>query len=402
MAQGYARLVGFEVKGEPGGFSLFGGKPASVFLSAYGLMEFTDLRDVYPVDPDLAPRVTRFLASQQRADGSWNGDFALTAYVAWALSVAGSPSPSALAWLDAQADKVNDPYRLALAALAFLPTDPSRGAAFAARARDATGPVEATLVGARGRSRDAETLALVLQALLVTRAHECGPLLERLVSLRTASGSFGTTQATVQALRALLAAETGASPAAARVEVRDRDTVLLAREFGADAMEPLRFDLGDRPPGPLSITLEGERRLRGTLTRTTWAPWAGSSAPGRVALDVRYPGDAVPVSRPHRAEVVITNPTAKRATLVTAEIGLPPGCDAEASEVEGEGALRIERGETAMVLYLPDLEPGARLVFRIRFTPRYRLAVRTAPSRAYEYYTPEESAVVPPALVRAE
>jgi hypothetical protein len=402
LAQGYARLVGFEVKGEPGGFSLFGGKPASVFLSAYGLMEFTDLRDVYPVDPDLAPRVTRFLASQQRADGSWNGDFALTAYVAWALSVAGSPSPSALAWLDAQADKVNDPYRLALAALAFLPTDPSRGAAFAARARDATGPVEATLVGARGRSRDAETLALVLQALLVTRAHECGPLLERLVSLRTASGSFGTTQATVQALRALLAAETGASPAAARVEVRDRDTVLLAREFGADAMEPLRFDLGDRPPGPLSITLEGERRLRGTLTRTTWAPWAGSSAPGRVALDVRYPGDAVPVSRPHRAEVVITNPTAKRATLVTAEIGLPPGCDAEASEVEGEGALRIERGETAMVLYLPDLEPGARLVFRIRFTPRYRLAVRTAPSRAYEYYTPEESAVVPPALVRAE
>ncbi len=402
LAQGYARLLGYEVEEEPGGFSLFGQAPASVFLSAYGLMEFTDLRDVFPVDPELAPRVTRFLASQQRQDGSWDGDFALTAYVAWALSVAGTPSPGALLWLDARAGEVKDPYRLALAALAFLATDPSRGAAFAARARDAKGPVDATLVGARGRSRDAETLALVLQALLPTGAPECGSLLEGLVSMRTASGSFGTTQATVQALRALLAAETGASPAAGRVEVRERETLLATRDLEADAMEPVRLDLGERPRGPLRITLEGERRLRGMLTRTTWEPWAGPSAPGRVALEVRYPEGAVAVGRPHRLEVVITNPSARRATLVTAEIGLPPGCDAEASEVEGKGALRIERGETAMVLYLPDLEPRARLVFGVRFTPRYRLAVRTAPSRAYEYYTPEEAAVVPPALVRAE
>lgn len=55
-----------------------------------------------------------------------------------------------------------------------------------------------------------------------------------------------------------------------------------------------------------------------------------------------------------------------------------------------------------MVFYLPDLEPGARLVFRIPFTSRYKIAVRTAPGKAYEYYTPEEGAIVPPALVRSE
>ena len=47
LAQGYQRLVGFEVEG--GGFSLFGKSPASTTLSAYGLMEFADLARVTEV-----------------------------------------------------------------------------------------------------------------------------------------------------------------------------------------------------------------------------------------------------------------------------------------------------------------------------------------------------------------
>jgi hypothetical protein len=53
------------------------------------------------------------------------------------------------------------------------------------------------------------------------------------------------------------------------------------------------------------------------------------------------------------------------------------------------------------VLYLGKLAPGAELKYRIPFTPRYGLDVATAPSKAYEYYTPEEGIVLPPARVRA-
>jgi hypothetical protein len=53
-------------------------------------------------------------------------------------------------------------------------------------------------------------------------------------------------------------------------------------------------------------------------------------------------------------------------------------------------------------VYLRSLAPGAARTFRIPFRPRYALDVRTAPSKAYEYYCPEEAVRVAPARVRAD
>ena len=49
IASGYQRLLTFEVPG--GGFSWFGNAPANKILTAYGLMEFADMAKVYDVDP---------------------------------------------------------------------------------------------------------------------------------------------------------------------------------------------------------------------------------------------------------------------------------------------------------------------------------------------------------------
>ena len=71
IALGYQRLLTFEVPG--GGFSLFGQPPASIMLSAKGLMEFGDMAKVYPVDPALLDRTRQWLLRQQRSDGTWPG-----------------------------------------------------------------------------------------------------------------------------------------------------------------------------------------------------------------------------------------------------------------------------------------------------------------------------------------
>ena len=99
IANGYQRLLTFEVPG--GGFSWFGQAPANKILTAYGLMEFSDMAKVYDVDPRLIERTQRWLASQQQSDGSWKPDtnfinegatnrynsdvLRITAYLAWAL-----------------------------------------------------------------------------------------------------------------------------------------------------------------------------------------------------------------------------------------------------------------------------------------------------------------------------
>ena len=53
IANGYQRLLTFEVPG--GGFSWFGNPPANKILTAYGLMEFSDMAKVYDVDPQADP-----------------------------------------------------------------------------------------------------------------------------------------------------------------------------------------------------------------------------------------------------------------------------------------------------------------------------------------------------------
>ncbi|HZJ71429.1 MAG TPA: alpha-2-macroglobulin family protein, partial [Planctomycetota bacterium] len=133
IGRGYQRLISYEVKG--GGFSWFGESPANQVLTAYGLMEFVDMGEVYPVDHAMVTRTRNWLLGKQRADGSWKPDeswlhdwsevqgrVSTTAFVTWALAESGyrgARLDRALGFLRAhQADLVSDPYRLALWAAA--------------------------------------------------------------------------------------------------------------------------------------------------------------------------------------------------------------------------------------------------------------------------------------------
>jgi hypothetical protein len=426
---GYRRLLGFEVEGEPGGFDWWGKPPANLFLTAYGLVEFRDMAEVYPVDPGLVPRIVAFLLAKQGADGSWSPEgvraawstdmgkgkaFNLTAYVAWGLARAGEPSAKALAWLEAHGGDVADPYGLSLAALALLTSDPSSAAgrrllerlvATATVDTDGThwAAADETGVGGRGVSAAIETTALAIQALLAGGGHQdlAYRALERLVLWRGPDGRFGTTQSTILALKALLAAEAGGQASASRtLRVRRGKTELPGIDLPAGSTEPRTLPLtGD---GPVTVVLEGEGRARATLSRTAWMPWPTLPAPkGGLRLDVTYPGGVLPVDRRAEARVAVRNEGKRRASVVTLEIGIPPGCRVEPEDVQGEGAEHVERGETTIVIYLRHLDPGDARAFTIDFTPSYAIDVRTAPSKAYEYYVPEEEVVVPPLRVRA-
>ncbi len=133
---GYQRLLTFEVP--RGGFEWFGRAPAHPVLTAYGLMEFTDMAKVQAVDPDLIQRTRTWLLNQGQAEGMWpsshggiqdgaidasqGNDLRTTAYIVWALGEAGETSARfqrALGWVEAKAVGANDPYTLALCASAL-------------------------------------------------------------------------------------------------------------------------------------------------------------------------------------------------------------------------------------------------------------------------------------------
>ena len=98
---GYQRLLSFEIAG--GGFDWFGNPPANRTLTAYGLMEFSDMARVHDVDPKLIERTRAWLLGQQAGDGSWPPEghrfyhedptgrredlqrLSTTAYIAWSV-----------------------------------------------------------------------------------------------------------------------------------------------------------------------------------------------------------------------------------------------------------------------------------------------------------------------------
>ena len=61
ISSGYQKLLTYEVKGEDGGYSLYGKSPAETVLTAYGLMELTDLKEVYSVDESVINDMNKFL-----------------------------------------------------------------------------------------------------------------------------------------------------------------------------------------------------------------------------------------------------------------------------------------------------------------------------------------------------
>ncbi len=232
---GYQRLLGFEVKSEPGGFDWWGKPPANLFLTAYALLEFHAMAEVHPVDPALLARIQAWLLAHQQADGSWSpagvkatwsADFArgrsqvLTAYVAWGLARAGAPSAKANAWLEAHADATQDPYAVALDRArppdgrrreprGPRPRGPARRAGVARRARGpAGGPRRHEHRRARRVGRDRDDGARdpgAARRRPARRASRPEPSTAWRL-WRGADGRFGTTQSTILALEALLAA----------------------------------------------------------------------------------------------------------------------------------------------------------------------------------------------------
>jgi hypothetical protein len=244
IGRGYQRLISYEVKG--GGFSWFGESPANQVLTAYGLMEFVDMAEVYPVDRKMVERTRAWLLGKQRADGSWKPDenwlhdwsevqgrVSTTAFVAWALAESGyrgARLERALGFLRAhQSELAADPYQLALwaAAESLVPGRKSAAIALLARrgAREKDGLVfragKKTLFDASGEAADAQVTALAATALHRSgRGEAARAALDWLWTVRSPNYGWGTTQSTVLALRAAAIAAPKPPPAEGVVTVR--------------------------------------------------------------------------------------------------------------------------------------------------------------------------------------
>ena len=428
---GYQRLLTFEVPG--GGFDWFGHAPAHVGLTAYGILEFTDMNHVRPVDQTMVERTRKWLYSQQNADGSWDAtsgphgwskDAPVTAYVAWALSESGDESPAldrALNYLRSHPEKLSSNYQKALAANAFL----------ARNRNDAFGLGLLTQLKDTAISSD-HMIHWVSPGYSVTYSHDSGMQVETtalctmamiksgmwpesvkqalawISKQKTMNGTWGSTQATILAMRALISGSTASlgqgyeSTVTVLLNGQKIETFLINKE-NSDVMKQIdltkhlqagdnRLELRQSPTGELPVQLSG----------VYWRPANPNVAvtpphqPEPLQIELQYDRATLAVNDLLKCTVTVKNNTGNMVNMAIVDLGIPPGFDVDTSAFEsmqqnGQVA-KFDVTGNQVILYLRELSESTPFQFSYSLRAKYPLRVQTPPSTVYEYYQPQNRA----------
>jgi hypothetical protein len=446
---GYQRLIGFEIPG--GGFEWFGRPPANVTLTAYGLMEFQDMAKVHDVDPKLIERTRAWLMSKRNADGSWTpeshglhqdptrrglGDIArlsTTAYIAWA--VYGGPEKffevdtTRNYLMSFWPEKIDDPYVLALVCNALLALEPAgfNAGPYLERLESMKQVADGGKKGfwqqkadsrttfyGGGQSGAVETTSLAVLAFLKAKQSMYalpGPLANRaprttaaalnwLIAQKDANGTWGSTQATVLALKALIAASSTSlgGDQERRIEIAmgpqfKKEIVIPANQ--ADVMKQL--DLSSLlTPGAQELTIT-ERSDTGAGYQVAFryhVPGVKRDKAEPLAIELAYDRTELEVGGALKAKATVINRMPTTAPMVILDLPIPGGFALESEDlaamVKAEKIAKFQMTARQAIVYLRGLEPGKPLQLEYRLKATMPAKVTAAPARVYEYYDPDK------------
>lgn len=440
--EGYQRLLTFECGG--GGFDWFGDpNPPNQDLTAIGLLQLTDMAQVHPVDPALLARTQAWLLARQQPDGSWqpesgahsvglaNGQARTTAFVTWALARSGAADArvvQATDWLAANAAAQPDAYTRALFAHALLAADAHGEVLTAlldglvAEAHEGAdeelwwSAAEPTVCGSQGWTADVETTALVAEALLRTQRDQdrVDRALTWVVRQRDPNGTWGSTQATVLALRALLVAAeaSGDAGGAGVVGVTMNGVDVQTLDISAESSDVMRtvplqpYTTTGR--NELTLDFAGDGRFAYQAVATWHVPWAllPPEGDGDLGIAVGYDTTTLAVDDIATVTVAITNRRATDVFMAIVDIGQPPGFDLvpeSLDEAVRTGLLaKYEATGRSVVLYVRAIPAGQTLTLSYGLRARWPLEVTTPPVVAWLYYQPEVRAQAPPVTLTVE
>lgn len=416
LDRGYKRLTGFECKQK--GYEWFGEDPGHEALTAYGILQFTDMKKVRQVDAEMLARSKTWLLAQKDGKGgferkrralhTWIEDKDTSdAYITWALLEAGEKR------LDGEVKHVLDAarasknaYVVALGAnVALLAGDKAAAKTLLAKLAEQQGEDgfvkggTQSIVGSTGQSLAIETTALATLAWLKVPGSFVMNVEKAMKGLAEASkdGSYGATQSTVLALRAVLAYDQ------ARNAQRKPGAVQLlvdGKPFG----KPVPYD--GKTQGALALPDVSELLASGAHTLElqqqggSQLPWSiavrshrvkpESSPETKVALDV-----ALPKAKLNEGDVVevtarVTNRTDAQLPTVVAIVGVPGGLEPRIDQLkELVKAKTIDAYEVMgrdVVLYWRGMTPKQEVRVPVSLVAAVPGIYVGPASRAYLYY----------------
>jgi len=404
---GYKRLIGFETSEH--GFEWFGNTPPHEALTAYGLLEFTDMKEFIGVDKKMLARTKDFLLSRRDGAGGFKGSgggydrFAsvpnkiANIYIVYALSQAGIGKEIELEYKTAvkKALESNDGYLMAMMALAASNMKREDDFKLLMNALNANYQkldlaCETSVVNSRGSSLRVEAASLYALALM----REANPdmptiakLITRVLAEKTYYG-YGSTQATVMALQAIIGYSklTSRNRADTRITFMVNDTLILPEtDFakglheGENSFTIQYYDAKNVVPYDLEVAYN------------TFTP--PSSGKAELTLTTKLAAPETRVGETMRMDITVTNEKNMLQPMAVAKIGIPAGLSLQPWQLkelkEKNAVAYYEIFDNYLVLYWMGFAPNETKRIKLDLKADIAGTYKGKASNTYLYYMPE-------------
>jgi len=415
----YKKLIGFESRSK--GYEWFGADPGHEALTAYGLLQFTDMSHVRAVDKDMLDRTRAWLLARRDGKGGFNMNAkavdsfgrapveTTNAYIVWALIESGEKGlDKEIAAVKASAVSTEDSYIVALGANILAATGDHAGARQLmdklvkklGTSGNVTGAVT-SITRSGGDALAIETTALAVLAWMREPAYaaQVQKGLQWIVESNK-SGRFGSTQSTVLALRSIVAYDN----ANARPKAPGR--IILSVD-GKTVGAPLAFTAanqgalvmpdftGQLAPGKHAVALKMEdgSSMPFSISVKYNSLLPDSAKEAQVGLQVVLEDSQVQEGSVTEAVVSVANKSDQAIPTPVAIVGIPGGLEVRHDQLkELVKSGKIDAYEVIgreVVLYWRYLKAKDKFDVPLSLVAAIPGSYTGPASRAYLYYTDE-------------
>jgi hypothetical protein len=415
----YQRLTGFECKS--GGYEWFGNDPGHDALTAYGLLEFSDMSQVRFVDQAMLERTRNWLLAQRDGKGgfarkthtlhTWMAEPDLAAtYNTWALLTAKVEADLSkeVEFARRMGETSENSYVTALAANVCSLAGDKEGEEhlldkLAGKQNDDGSLKGATtsVVGSGGEALTIEATALAVTAWL----HNPGYVSQvekgiKYLAETCKAGRFGSTQSTVLALRAIVAYD------ASRAKPKAPGSLELVVD-GRPVGEPVAFTAETEGaielPDISKLLAAGEHKVQVRMTDGSEMPYSvavnyhslkpDSSEECKLHLEVKLRDTNIDEGAITEAAVAVINRTNEEVPTPMAIVGIPGGLEVRHDQLKelvksGKIAAYEVKGRE-VILYWRVLRAEERVDLPLSLVAAIPGKYTAPASRAYLYYTDE-------------
>lgn len=430
ISKGYQRLLTFEVNGTKGGYSLYGSSPAEPVITAFGLMELSDAWEVYDIDEEVIDNMIEYLYSVQKINGSFDigstyiggasseSDLAMNSYIIWALSEVDPEDirlETSIEYLEGKVDEAEDNYTLALMANIFTNVKNKNANSVINKLLENVQETDDSAYitsgirdyyGCYGNYQAIQTTALTSMVLSKNNLHSStnNSLIKYIISRKDSRGTWGNTQSTVLALKAINSASRKSKISGQTISVSvNNETKDI--NIGNNPLDIYEVEFENVPDeNKIEITMK-KGSITYELVEEYYVPYESITAnDSKYNIEIsEVMNTNLKVNDTVSQQITLTNNSDETIANGLINITIPQGFTVDEAFLEKCKTLgyieKYEYNYTSLNLYIRNFEPGAQKNIEVQYRANYPEEIVGGTIRAFDYYNPNIEGVEAPVKI---